>query len=166
MRHPFRRVNLYTLLTITISFTLFYLFRNRLTGAFVGVFVQDLHLLPADWVYSELVVGLFGLEACFNGWVFSKVHGWRHKAKPDQALIELGPKLDTLSGNMKSLNENVWKLFKYFNPVLERNGLRFELDEVGKITLRDAAAQVQRKHELLKKNEQERKDLQDIPVVT
>jgi len=165
MKLPFRKVHLYNLLVISISFGLYYLFRNRLTSGFVGIFVNDLHWLPPNWIYNELVVGLFGIEACFNGWVFSRVHGWRHKSKDTpKELIELSPKIDTLNTNIKSLNENVWNLFKYFNPVLERNGLRFELDEVGAITLREAAVQVEQKRKAIAEEKRKLQDLENIEL--
>ena len=163
MRHPFHRVHLYTLIILIIQCVTFYLFRRRLTTGIVSLIVPP---FPADWQYHELIPASLWLFAGFNTWAYSKLHGWRSKSKPTKALVELETTMQTLSGNITTLNENVWSLFKYFNPVLEQNGLRFELDDVGKITLRDAAAQVERKQQLVKEKKRELEDAENIQVVS
>ena len=161
MRHPFRRVYLWTLIILSVQCVAFYLFRNRLTQAFIASAVPP---FPADWHYNELVPAVLWLFASFNTWIFSKAYGWRHKSKPDQAIKEIIPLIDSLSTNISTLNENVWNLFRTFNPLIEQYGVRWEIDEMKLIQLREIAHTVDVKAKLLQEKRRELDDLEKAQV--
>lgn len=121
---------------------------------------------PADWHYNELLPAALWLFAAFNSWVFSKAYGWRHNATPDKALTELVPLIDTLITHISTLNENVWNLFRSFNPLIEQYGVRWELDELKLIKLREIAHAIEVKGTLLEEKRRELKDLETVEVTT
>ena len=161
MRHPFHRVHLWTLLILIIQCVSFYLFRRRLTNGIVSLIVPP---FPADWQYHELIPASLWLFAGFNTWAFSKLHGWRTKSEPSKEKEDLLAMLKLVNPNMESLNENVWNLFRTFNPLIEQYGVRWELDEMKLIKLREIAHTIDVKGKMLEEKKRELKDLENIEV--
>ena len=161
MRHPFHRVHLWTLLILLIQCVSFYLFRRRLTNAIVAVAVPP---LPADWVYPELIPASLWLFAGFNSWFFSKLYGWRKRSEPSKELQKLVPLLEQFIQRVDILNQNVYNMFKWFNPIVKKNGVEFVFDNLGEIKLSEATHLVAATQEEREKASKRLGELQNIEV--
>ena len=168
MRHPFRRVHLYTLAVGFVSFAVLYAVRTQLTTHFVNVInPSPLWFWMENWQHTEFVTALIGLLTGFNMYFFSRMHGWRHKSRETpQQLVDISPKLDTLNSNIQSLNENIYSTFKYFNPVLEEHQLRFDLTQEGLISLREAKTKIDTKNKIVQHHKDKIEQLEEAEIDT
>jgi len=114
---------------------------SYLQGTFLWDLIEKWQL--TEWL-SHFVWGPIALSGAF---IYNKVRNNRRKGnQPNEFndnVLALNQRIDKFAEQITTLNENIFDLYKYFNPVLTESGVLFEMDEIGKIRIRDALHQAE-----------------------
>lgn len=126
------------------------------------------------WELDAFTLQLQGLITVFFSLGLFHIMTWRHKSKETpkefadalSEIKELRKEIGVTQENLRNTDENIFTLFKYFNPVLKAEGLLFEKTEVGLIHLREAKNKIAQKNQIVKFHKDKIDELEDVEIDT